>query len=256
MRVSFPALVAIGAAAALLVLVVSNVIVPAETQRLTEIRPWLVARATGITAYLLLAAQVTAGLVMSHPTNLSTWKQSKRLFPWHEHLAVFALAFLVLHVALLSVDRYAHVGVLGALVPGLSGYRPPAVAVGTIALYSLLITAASARWTKLFPAGVWLKIHRLSAVAFALAWAHAILAGTDGGALQPLYLATGLPIVALIAHRWWVVRVRPGRPALVQAPIQRAVGAATVVAQQELLADGGRPTRGADRHPVPTEVAR
>jgi hypothetical protein len=81
MRVSFPALVAIGAAAALLVLVVSNVIVPAETQRLTEIRPWLVARATGVTAYLLLVVQVAAGLVMSHPTNLSTWKQSKRIFP-------------------------------------------------------------------------------------------------------------------------------------------------------------------------------
>jgi predicted ferric reductase len=257
MRVSFPVLVAIGAAAALLVLVVSNVIVPAETQRLTEIRPWLVARATGITAYLLLAAQVTAGLVMSHPTNLSTWKQSKRLFPWHEHLAVFALAFLVLHVALLAVDRYAHVGVLGALVPGLSGYRPPAVAVGTIALYSLLITAASARWTKLFPAGVWLKIHRLSAVAFALAWAHAILAGTDGGPLQPLYLATGLPIVALIAHRWWVVRVRPQRPAVAHLPRERpAVGGRLVVAQQGIAAQGGGPASGADRQPTSTEVTQ
>ena len=136
---------------------------------------------------------------MSHPINLSTWKLSKRVFPWHEHLAVFVISFLLLHVLLLSIDRYANVGVLGALVPGLSGYQPPAIAVGTIALYSLLITAATARWTKLLPRGAWLKIHRLSAVAFALAWTHAMLAGTDSAALQPIYVATVVPIIALVA---------------------------------------------------------
>lgn len=213
MRLSTATLAAVAAAVVLLVLAVTNLVLPADTARLTDARPWLAARATGVTAYLLLAAQVVGGLVMSHPTNLSTWKQSKRLFPWHEHLAVFAISFLVIHVVAISIDRYANVGVVGAIVPGLSSYRPPAVAVGTIALYSLLVTSITARWTKLLPRGAWLKIHRLSAVAFALAWAHAVLAGTDGEALMPLYLATGLPIVALVAHRWWVVRVRPARPA-------------------------------------------
>ena len=213
MRVSLPFLVAVGAAAGLLVLAITNAVLPPETARLNDVRPWLVARATGVSAYLLLAGQVAIGLVMSHPTNLSTWKVSKRAFPWHEHLAVFTLAFLVIHVVLLSIDRFADVGVAGAVVPGLSGYRPAAVAVGTIALYSLLVTAVSARWTKLLPRGAWLKVHRLSAVAFVLAWSHAFLAGTDSAALQILYVATGLPILALIAHRWWVVRVRPDRRA-------------------------------------------
>jgi sulfoxide reductase heme-binding subunit YedZ len=212
MRLSTPTLVAVAAAATLLALAITNVVLPADTARLTDARGWLAARATGITAYLLLSGQVIAGLVMSHPTNLSTWKQSKRLFPWHEHLAVFTISFLAIHVVLISIDRYANVGPIGAIVPGLSSYRPPAVAVGTVALYGLLVTAATARWTKLLPRGAWLKIHRLAAVAFALAWAHAILAGTDGATLLPLYLATGLPILALVAHRWWVVRVRPLRP--------------------------------------------
>lgn len=224
MRVNFPFLVAVGVAAALLVLVISNAILPPDTARLVDVRPWLVARATGVTAYLLLATQVTVGLVMSHPTNLSTWKLSRRAFPWHEHLAVFTLAFLVIHVVLLSIDRFADVGIVGALVPGMSGYRPPAVAVGTIALYSLLITAISARWTRLLPRGAWLKIHRLSAIAFALAWSHAMVAGTDAAVLQFMYLATGLPILALIAHRWWVVRVRPTRGVQPVAPTRTAGG--------------------------------
>jgi DMSO/TMAO reductase YedYZ heme-binding membrane subunit len=232
MRLSTPTLVAIAAAAVLIALAVTNLILPADTARLTDARGWLAARATGVTAYLLLAAQVAAGLVMSHPTNVSTWKQSKRLFPWHEHLAVFAISFLVIHVVLISIDRYANVGVVGAIVPGLSSYRPPAVAVGTVALYSLLVTSASARWTRLLPRGTWLKIHRFSAVAFGLAWAHALLAGSDGAALLPLYLATGLPILALVAHRWWVVRVRPTR-ALV--PAAAPAGGPTAGAGTEVI---------------------
>ena len=247
MRVSFPFLIAVGVAAALIVLVISNAVLPPDTARLTDIRPWLVARATGVTAYLLLAVQVTAGLVMSHPTNLSTWKVSKRTFPWHEHLAVFTLAFLVIHVVLLSIDRYADVGVVGALVPGMSGYRPPAVAVGTIALYSMLVTAISARWTKLLPAGMWLKVHRLSALAFVLAWSHAFVAGTDSAVLQVMYLATGLPVLALIAHRWWVVRVRPTRAN--QSAAQRsAVPAAGLVARERVpVPVEAAPGRGAGR---------
>ena len=247
MRVSFRVLVAVGASALLLVLAVTNIVLPPEGQRLDDLRPWLVARATGVTAYLLLAVQVAAGLVMSHPTNVSTWKLSKRVFPWHEHLAIFAISFLLLHVGLLAIDRYANVGVVGALVPGLSGYRPPAIAVGSIALYSLLITAVTARWTKLLPKGAWLKVHRLSAVAFALAWAHAMLAGTDSGALQPMYLATGLPILALVAHRWWVVRVRPTRhPATRPAPEHADLVAVSTVAE---------PVRGAAGSPARSEVA-
>jgi methionine sulfoxide reductase heme-binding subunit len=229
MRLSTPTLIAIATTAVLLALAVTNVVLPADTARLTDARGWLAARATGVTAYLLLAAQVAAGLVMSHPTNVATWKQSKRLFPWHEHLAVFAISFLVIHVVLISIDRYANVGVVGAIVPGLSSYRPPAVAVGTVALYSLLVTSASARWTKLLPRGAWLKIHRFSAVAFGLAWAHALLAGTDGAALLPL--ATGLPILALVAHRWWVVRVRPARAVALATAGQHAPAARTEVSR-------------------------
>ena len=127
-------------------------------------------------------------------------------------MTAFTWAFLVLHVVLLAVDPYANVGWPGALVPGLSEYRPAGVALGTVGLYALLVTTITARWTRLLPAGWWMRIHRFTAVAFALAWSHAVLAGTDGGALTPFYVVTGLPVVALIAHRWWSVRVAPAHP--------------------------------------------
>ena len=61
------------------------------------------------------------------------------------------------------------------------------------------------------PPGWWLKAHRFAAVAFLLTWVHSVLAGTDGGALMPLYLVTGLLILAGVAHRWWTARARPQR---------------------------------------------
>src|SRR5512142_3306061 len=95
-------------------------ILPASTDRQAELRFWLAARATGIVTLLLLTFQVAIGLVLSHPHNKTTWKLSKRIFPWHDHLWVFVTAFLIAHVVSLVADPKAGVSVIGAFVPGLS----------------------------------------------------------------------------------------------------------------------------------------
>jgi DMSO/TMAO reductase YedYZ heme-binding membrane subunit len=213
MRVGAPALVALGAIAALVALGVTDQVLPAADPRTEQLRPWVAARALGITAYLLLALEVGLGLVLSHPRNAAAWRKTKQVFPWHEMVTVFTFAFLALHVGLLAADEYAKVGWLGALVPGFSEYRAPAIALGSIAMYAMLFTALTAKWTRLLPPGWWLRIHRVAAVSFLLAWMHAVLAGTDSAGLAPLYVLTGLPILAGVAHRWWTARVRPQRSA-------------------------------------------
>jgi DMSO/TMAO reductase YedYZ heme-binding membrane subunit len=214
MRVSAPVLVAIGAIAVLVAIGVTDQVIPATDARTAELRPWIAARAVGVMAYLLLALEVATGLVLSHPRNTAEWRKTKQVFPWHEMLTVFTFGFLVIHGVLLAVDRFANVGWLGALVPGLSAYRTPAIALGTIAAYTMLFTAITAKWTRLLPSGWWLKVHRVAALTFLMTWLHAVLSGTDGGALLPLYLATGLPILAGVVHRSWTARSRPQRPAV------------------------------------------
>ncbi len=213
MRVGAATLVALGAIAALVALGVTDQILPASDAHILQVRPWIAARALGVTAYLLLAIEVASGLVLSHPRNAAAWRLTKPTFPWHEMISVFTGAFLALHIALLAIDPYAKVGVIGAFVPGFSEYRPVAVAVGSVALYALIFTAVTAKWTRLLPSGWWLKVHRFAAVVFLLTWIHAVLAGTDGGTLTPLYLATGLPILAGVAHRWWTAKARLQRSA-------------------------------------------
>ena len=234
MRLSARAWLVLGAALGILIILSTDQVVPATSAYQAQMRVWLAGRATGITAYLLLTGLVSLGLVLSHPTNQSTWKLSKRLFPWHENLFVFVVAFLVAHVVSIILDPYAGVGIAGSFIPGLSAYRSAPVALGTLGLYAALVSGITGRWTRLLPQGLWLKIHRFSLVAWIMSWMHGILAGTDSAALLPMYLATGLLVLGAGAYRYWVAKkARPtfatslpgatgpapmARPILVPAP--------------------------------------
>lgn len=205
-RLAAGPLLAVGAVVGLLVVAATDQILPATSAHQAEMRIWLASRAAGFTALGLLTVQIALGLVLSHPTNKSTWKLSKRLFPWHENAWIFVLAFLAAHVLSLIADPYAGVGVLGAFVPGLSSYRSAPVALGTLALWALLATGATARYTKLLPPGTWLSIHRLGVLVFVLAWMHGLLAGTDSMTLIAFYVVTGGLVLAAGAYRYWVSR--------------------------------------------------
>jgi sulfoxide reductase heme-binding subunit YedZ len=211
MRAGLATLVVIGAVAALVALGVTDQIIPATDAQTVSVRPWVAARALGVTAYLLLTLEVAAGVWLSHPRNSGDPRTSRVVFPWHELLTVFTGAFLALHIVLLAVDPYAGVDWIGAFVPGFSQYRTVPVAIGSVAFYALVITAATAKWTRLLPAGWWLKVHRLTALVFLAAWAHGVLSGTDSVALLPMYLVTGGLVLLGVAHRWWSVASRAPR---------------------------------------------
>jgi DMSO/TMAO reductase YedYZ heme-binding membrane subunit len=221
LRLKGHTIVALAAVVIIVILYATDQVAPASSAREAQLRVWLAARACGISALLLLTAQVLLGLVLSHPTNQSTWKLSKRLFPWHENLFVFTVSFVVVHVVFLVLDPYAGVGIGGALVPGLSSYRTVPVAVGVVGLYALIVTSLTARYPKRLPTGWWLKIHRFSVLVLAAAWLHGVLSGTDSQAFLPIYVAIGAAVVAAAAYRYWIVR---RARAAVRAPATTAIG--------------------------------
>lgn len=190
----------------LTVLIATDQILPATSDRQAELRFWLAARATGIVAFLLLTLQVVFGLVLSHPHNKTTWKLSKRVFPWHDHLWVFVMAFLAAHIATLVADPKSGVDLIGAVVPGMSEYRSSAVALGSLATYAFLVTAITARYTKLLPPGAWLALHRLAIAVYGLGWLHGMLAGTDSDTLRPVYVASAVVVLMAVTYRYWAAR--------------------------------------------------
>jgi sulfoxide reductase heme-binding subunit YedZ len=197
---------AVLAVVGLLIVFSTDQVVPPTTAHQADVRIWLAARATGFMTLGLLTMQIVLGLILSHPTNKTTWRLSRLLFPWHENAWIFVLAFLAAHIVATVADAYADVGLLGALVPGMSHYRTPAIALGTLSLYALLATGLTARYTKLLPRGLWLWLHRFGLVVLALAWAHGLLSGTDSVALAAVYGGSFALVVAASAYRYWVVR--------------------------------------------------
>jgi hypothetical protein len=200
----------LAALAGLLIVFTTDQVLPATSQHQAQLRIWLGSRAAGFMALLLLTFQVVVGLVLSHPTNKSTWRLSKPLFPWHEHAWVFTIAFGVVHVVSIAMDGFAKVGWVGAIVPGLSEFRTVPVALGTLSMYALLITGLTARLTRLLPTGWWLKLHRLSLGVLGLAWAHGMLSGTDTFDAIAIYGGTFVAVAIAAAYRYWVFRA--GRP--------------------------------------------
>jgi sulfoxide reductase heme-binding subunit YedZ len=194
----------------LLVIFATDQILPPTTDRQAELRFWLAARATGVMALVLLTGQIVFGLVLSHPHNKTTWKLSKQIFPWHDHLWVFVMAFLIAHIASLLADPKSGIDAIGAFIPGMSEYRSAPVALGTLGLYAFVVTAITARYTKLLPPGAWLSLHRLALAIFAFSWLHGILAGTDSAALQLAYVAMAAAVTLAGAYRYWAAkRARP-----------------------------------------------
>lgn len=162
---------------------------------------WLVARAAGITAYLLLTLVTAMGLVLSHNTRARLRPHPSRI-RLHLALVVFTLTFTAMHIAVLVLDPYAKVGLLGALLPLGAAYRPVPVTLGLLSLWSGLIAGASAGMAGRGTGRIWLYLHRLAGSGWVLAWAHAVLTGVDTPALAGMYVITGLGVIGLAMWRY------------------------------------------------------
>ena len=166
--------------------------------------PWIIGRAAGLSAYLLMVLLVATGLVLSHPgrARLRRPRPATRI-RLLVSLAVFTLALTGLHVVVLATDSYAGVGWRGTLVPMGSTYRPVPVTLGVIALYAGLLAGLTAELSgRRIAARVWWPVHKVAAIALLLAWGHGVLAGIDSPLLLWLYLSTGSAVLVLAGWRY------------------------------------------------------
>jgi hypothetical protein len=183
--------------------------------------PWIVARAAGLTSYLLLVALVATGLGLSHPWRAALRRPAPATrLRLHLSLAACTLAFTVLHVVLLATDPYARVGWWGAVLPLGAGYRPVPVTLGVLGLYAGLAAGLTAALAGRLARRLWWPVHKVAAGSLILVWLHAVLAGSDLPALRAGYLGTGLA-VGLLAVSRYAARTPADRLAAAEEPERR-----------------------------------
>jgi methionine sulfoxide reductase heme-binding subunit len=163
---------------------------------------WLVSRASGVVALVLVSLSVLIGLAMA--AKLTSRPGRKRaLVRLHEHLALVGLAAIAAHGLALLGDGWLKPGFRGISVPFALGYRPGFTGVGVIAGYLAVLLGPSFYMRRRIGARRWRKLHRATVLIWVLSAVHAIGAGTDAKVLwlRCVVLAPVAPIAYLLALR-------------------------------------------------------
>jgi sulfoxide reductase heme-binding subunit YedZ len=175
---------------------------------------WIILRAAGIAAYLMLFASVVWGLVgttsvvgkrVAKPTAIAV----------HQFIATVAVVLLGLHIGGLLVDRFMPFGFLDVLIPMHGAFKPVATSFGIVAMYAAAVVLVSSWLRKPFGTKWWRRLHLLAVPAFGMSMVHGAFAGTDTARpwMWWIYIATGGVIVFLVLTRGLTAGIRAVRAA-------------------------------------------
>lgn len=163
---------------------------------------WLLARSSGLLAYVLLTATVVAGLTLK--SRLFGRAVSPVLIRTvHQSLSTIGIGAVILHVGMLVLDTKVDMPLIAAFIPGFSDYRTLATSLGVVAVELWLLIHFSFAVRRRIGVARWRSLHRLTFAVWGLAAVHGLAAGSDSATpwAQQLYaLSTGL-VVGLLAWR-------------------------------------------------------
>jgi predicted ferric reductase len=139
---------------------------------------WVLARVAGLSSYAALAVALVTGIALR--TAVLDWLGTNRaLRALHEYTTVLWIPLAGLHLLSLLLDTTARLGLLDLVIPFHSTYGTLAIGLGALSVDVLLLVTVTAFLKRRMNKDVWLWLHRLAYVAFALIFFHAVLSGTD-----------------------------------------------------------------------------
>jgi sulfoxide reductase heme-binding subunit YedZ len=160
---------------------------------------WLLARASGLTAYALLTSSVIAGLTVKAKPFGRRIKAAVAV-DVHRFLALLALGAVAVHGLVLTLDRTVKMPLAGLFVPGLSPYRPVAVGIGGIAAELMVLIYVSFPLRRGIGVANWRRLHYLTFAVFVAATVHGLAAGSDRWAFA-LYAGAVAAVAGLTVWR-------------------------------------------------------
>jgi methionine sulfoxide reductase heme-binding subunit len=168
----------------------------------TQVLWWLVSRASGILALVLISLSVVIGLAMATKT-LRRPRLKRACARLHEQIALIALVAITVHGLALLGDRWLKPGLRGIAVPFAISYRTQFTALGITAGYLAVLLGPSFYLRRRIGARRWRQLHRATVAVWILAVIHTLGAGSDGATLwlRAIVLASGIPIAYLLVLR-------------------------------------------------------
>ena len=175
---------------------------------------WIVARSTGVASLLALSISLLTGMAL-RPKTLTWLSTNRALSELHSYATLLWLPLAVVHVVAILIDPYAKVGLIDLVVPFLMSYGAFAIGLGTISVQLLAVVTIAALARDRLTRAQWLTLHRLSYLAFAAAFLHGVLSGTD--LAYPWLMGAAWVIAAVLALAAWQRMLHALRPQPVRA---------------------------------------
>lgn len=175
---------------------------------------WYLIRSSGIVAYLLLTASTAWGILLSSKV-VKEWVPASVALELHTYLSWTALGLTIYHAYLLLFSSFFNYRWMDLLLPFTGPYEPLWGGLGIVSTYLMLLTSLTFYISKQIGYATFRKIHYLTYALFGLALAHGWMSGTDGQALQLIYVGSGLLVFFLTVYR--VLSARSATPSTVSA---------------------------------------
>jgi sulfoxide reductase heme-binding subunit YedZ len=167
---------------------------------------WITSRAAGGAALLLASAAVASGLMIGARSQSSNKRDLRAI---HEALSLTTLAMVALHGVSLLGDSYLNPGLAGISIPFVGSYRPLWTGLGITSGYGLAALGLTYYVRDRIGAARWRKLHRATAIFWALAIVHTIGAGSDAAQVWFLLISGVMVVPAALLlllrwlDRWW-----------------------------------------------------
>lgn len=157
---------------------------------------WLAGRATGLVSLLLLSAAVVLGTLDATRTAGPRWPRFV-VGGLHRNASLLGVAFLAVHIVSAVVDPYAGIGWLETVVPFVSGYRPFALGLGTVAIDLILAVTLTSVLRHRVGYRSWRAVHLTSYGCWLLAVVHGLLIGGADTRTAWVLAVEGICVVAV-----------------------------------------------------------
>jgi sulfoxide reductase heme-binding subunit YedZ len=162
---------------------------------------WAFGRVSGIVGLSLFTLSVVLGIITRSGRPLPGLPRFSILLV-HRNVSLMASVFIVLHIALLMLDSYAHLKVTDVVIPFVGAYKPFWQGLGTVAADLIIAIVLTSLLRKHLGARIFRAVHWFTYVMWPIALAHAIGNGTDGTSRWFLMLALASSVCVIIAVAW------------------------------------------------------
>ncbi len=169
---------------------------------------WFITRGTGAISLVLLTVSVALGIADVRRLRLRGVPRFV-IDALHRNASLLAVAFIVIHIATSILDGFAPIGILDAVIPLHSAYRPIWLGLGAVAFDLMLAIVITSLMRQRIGYKTWRTTHWLAYASFPIALVHGFGTGSDAKTHWLLLLSAACVAVVLVAV---ISRVMAGWP--------------------------------------------